>query len=302
MIIKKNLLLLSVIGIFSTVALHSMDNEPKVKEKTPKEEYQEAKKNYWEKKADRDKEAQELQARVNSPRGYVEQEATKQTVGLVVKRLDSGLSYITDELRKQWVGLSEAEILQKEIEELDRQLKTESLKGQALNNEIATVTKQTKDEEQVVLKKQELNHDIDAAEKIGSRLPGTYNNPAFKKRWTELAAQAGIDLPEEKTPEDTNKTTPQKEKIGLLSKLATPFVFTAITAGQFADFLAGCSFAHITNLECFKGTVIEAHSLGINRLLIATTVAGISYVAYKKYKSYNTDEEDDWYNNDDDTE
>lgn len=96
-----------------------------------------------------------------------------------------------------------------------------------------------------------------------------------------------------KESSENTKNEEQKPKISLSSKLATPFVFAFTKAGECADFFASHSFVHLTSLDCCKGTFIETHQRDINRLLVATTVAILSYSGYKLYKKYsNVDDED----------
>lgn len=91
----------------------------------------------------------------------------------------------------------------------------------------------------------------------------------------------------------------KSDKISLFSKLATYLAVIQATAGNSADFLADCSFAHITNLGCFKDTFIQVHAKNINRALVATTLVGIGFGLYKLYDKY-TNADDDEYDNDKD--
>jgi hypothetical protein len=251
---------------------------------------------YYDAKKDAATKNQQLQERLASVPGQFEQEGIKQTVGLGFRGLERMLSYGFDETRKWAFGLSEEELLLKEMQKLDKEAKEEQLKGQKISNEASTIAQESKAKEHALLDKQELNYDIDAADKIAARAPGAFNNPQVQKRWRELAAKAGIDLPEEPakdTPaqDDPQKTASTEKKKSLLSKLATPFVFALTTTGDVADFLAGYSVAHITNLDCFKDTFVQTPTF--NRMVVIATIAGATYGGYQFYKSRYSDDNDD---------
>ncbi len=94
--------------------------------------------------------------------------------------------------------------------------------------------------------------------------------------------------PEEPAKDDPKKSVPKKS---LFSKLATPFVFALTTTGDVADFLAGYSVAHITNLDCFKDTFVQTPTF--NRVVVIATIAGATYGGYQFYKSRYSDDDDD---------
>ena len=112
-------------------------------------------------------------------------------------------------------------------------------------------------------------------------------------------------LPEEETkpsPESPAKKIDDiKAKNSLFTLITTPFIFAATKTGKIADTIADYSFAYVTNLECLKGSFIDKHHIGINRALVATTVAVITYSAYKLYKAKTyVDNDDDIFNDDND--
>lgn len=91
-----------------------------------------------------------------------------------------------------------------------------------------------------------------------------------------------------------------KAKQSLFTVISVPCVIAATKIGNCADFLAGHSFGYITALNCFKETFIGKHATTINRTLVATTLATMTYAAYKLYKAKTyVDNDDDIFNDDD---
>lgn len=145
-----------------------------------------------------------------------------------------------------------------------------------------------------------LSKTFDTAQKLYA-LPGKQKSQKGKnllKRIEKKLDELTKGLPElteeelkEDDKKDAAKKSDQKDKKGLLSKLATPFVFVLSTAGNAADVVAGYSFAHVTNLDCFKDTLVQTPTF--NRVLVIATIAGVTYGGYKLYKSQYDDEDDD---------
>jgi hypothetical protein len=253
-----------------------------------------AKEKYYETKADVEKRTADLQEAAGSVRGLTEQQAIRETVGIVARKVDSGLTLMLDAARKYLFGLSEAEEIEKEVLGLDRDIKKESLIGQQQANKTADETKDKNKKEADVLDKQDINADLDALEKLAMRLPGGQKNPEVIRRRNEIAARLGLKLAEEKPKEDTKSVTP---KITLFSRFSKLFGIASTMALGGIDFLADKSFVHITNLEHFKDTPISMHAKNINRALVVVTIAGISGATYKLHR-YLDDEDGDIFDND----
>ena len=152
---------------------------------------------------------------------------------------------------------------------------------------------------------------LDTLQKFFS-LPGNENSEKgaiLKKRLEKEIEELTKDLPElteddlakllpKKDPEASSEEKPKKERVRLSSKLIAPFIFALTTASQITDYLADRSFVHITNLNCFKDTFIGANCHNINRLLVLTTVAAITYGGYTWYNKHNDEDDEDIFNND----
>lgn len=99
--------------------------------------------------------------------------------------------------------------------------------------------------------------------------------------------------------DDNKKVDDIKTKNSLLTLITASCLTTATKAGEWTDFLAGYSFAYVTNLDCFKNTFIDTHKVKINRGLIVVTIAAITYSAYRLYKAKtHVDNDDDIFNDD----
>jgi hypothetical protein len=296
---RKNLFLL-LVALMGSIALGMETEVPKkdaTKEKTSQEEVDAARQKYYEQKTKDSNAAQELNVHNHSWSGVSTEESARQTVGLVFGWINNGAMLGIDRFRKYMKWETEEEKRIKRIEAIDEELKKETLTGQKLNNEAAATAKETKDLEQAVLKKQELNADIDAADKIGNRMPKGFNHPSFKKRWKELADKAGIELTEDdmKDPDapKSKSETPDKDKKPFLSRITAPLTVALTSVGDITDFLAANSFAHITNLDCFKDTFVQANAKNINRALVAVTAVGVAFAGYKLYKKMRHSDEDE---------
>ncbi|HEX4068948.1 MAG TPA: hypothetical protein VHX42_02520 [Candidatus Babeliales bacterium] len=102
-------------------------------------------------------------------------------------------------------------------------------------------------------------------------------------------------------PENSNNSINEvKVKTGLFAAISAPCIAVATKAGEYADFLAGYSFAYLTELPGLKETFIGKHSVGINRALVAATLIATTYAAYHLYTSKTqTDDDGDIFNDDD---
>lgn len=160
---------------------------------------------------------------------------------------------------------------------------------------------QTKEAKISLLKAQ-----LDAAHHIKDPYEREVREAQIKNEIKKASEGNGLDqLPEEqlqKIKKKHEKKTNNASKSGLLSKLGASIAFIQTTSGGCADFLANHSFAHITNLDCFKDTFIQAHAKNINRALVATTVVALIYGGYKLYDKYTNADDDEYDNDKDDDE
>ncbi len=151
-----------------------------------------------------------------------------------------------------------------------------------------------------------LSKQFDLLQKFNS-LPGKQKNKDGKiklRRVEKAIATITDDLPElteeelkelDKDNKDTPKPGTSESKTRLLSRITAPLTVALTSAGDFADFLAANSFAHITSLDCFKDTFIQAHAKNINRALVVTAAAAVAFVGYKLYKKVrNADGDEDY--------
>ena len=112
----------------------------------------------------------------------------------------------------------------------------------------------------------------------------------------KLAARIAEDKKKEEKIREKDKKTPakpQEPKISLYSKFIAKCALIQTAAGQGLDFLASKSFAHITNMDCFKDTAIQTHVQTINRALVITSIAALAYGSHKLYKKYSGDNDDE---------
>jgi hypothetical protein len=310
---KKILILLCMLTVYPTNIIYSMDNNPNPAPNADlgnnaaanpapnqQDDYFKTKAAYYRSKQDLNKEAQKFQENLHSAQQLAKKEVIEQTVQLGARQVDKVLSLAIDELRKNCVGLTETEILEREIQILEKQMKEESLEGQKISNEAAKASQETKTLEKTVYEKQQLIYEIDAVEKLASHVPGGYKNPEVQRRLIELANQTGMNFSEEKKEDQKPQAQPEApkaEKISLSSKLTAPFIFALTTATHLTDYLANNSFAHITRLDCFKDTFIEAHNQNLNRALVIATLAAIIY-GYKLYNDDKNEDNEDIFDND----
>jgi hypothetical protein len=104
----------------------------------------------------------------------------------------------------------------------------------------------------------------------------------------------------EDSVENNKKIDAIKTKDSLLTLITAPCILAASKAGKCADFLAGYSFAYITDLNCFKETFVGKHAVSINRASVATALAITTYAAYKYYNTkMHVDNDDDIFGDDD---
>lgn len=106
----------------------------------------------------------------------------------------------------------------------------------------------------------------------------------------------------EKAKLASKRNTAKKNKVNFFAKLSSAIALAGTKAGDTADLIASYSFAHITNLDCFKDTFVSANAQQINRSLVALTTFVICYKGYKAYQNKFSGEydADDFFNNDED--
>ena len=166
MITKKRLYSLSIIAIFSTAALHSMDpsgddqgQKLPAREKTPQEELYEAQKYFYEQKAASSRAMQDLQDKIQGTRGHTERAVITKAVDLAGTWTDRGITTAFNELRKKNGWLTEEE-------EISLQINRELRIAKEKENILTESTTATKKAEEIYYNSQTLNAEIDAAIKL----------------------------------------------------------------------------------------------------------------------------------------
>ena len=189
MITKKRLYSLSIMAIFSTAALHSMEDqnngqpEQNAQEKRIKDDLLKAKKDFYEQQSASSKANQELQEKINGTPGYTKKAVISKSVDLLGTWTDRGATLAFNEFRKRKGLLTEEEEIAQDI---NRELRIARQKENILTDS----TNETKKAEKSFYEGQTLNAEIDAAIKmcalLGTNSDGTYQNEKCQERLMEL--------------------------------------------------------------------------------------------------------------------
>jgi len=189
MITKKRLYSLSIMAIFATADLHSMENqnngqpEQNAQEKSIKDDLLKAKKEFYDQQTASNKAMQELQEQINGTYGHSQRAVITKAVDLAGTWTDRGATIAFNELRKQRGWLTEEEEIAQDI---NRELRIARQK----ENILTESTNETKRAEKAFYDSQALNAEIDAAIKmcecLGRNQDGTYKNQKCQERIRDL--------------------------------------------------------------------------------------------------------------------